>query len=156
MAFQYAVAVPNDCICRWKEVPVMEVMDRLTAEEVEILERNLGEQLNALGPLQARISNAAGCPVHEPPRPFHVEQCGAPQCGRDIVWAKTNKAKWMPVDLEPSPDGNVVLRWAAGMEAPQATVLTAAQHRQRQLLMGSLRNSHFATCPDAERFRRPR
>lgn len=150
MAFQYALTIPAGCICRWLEKLVGDLPADIRAEAFDGL-------LDDAEAVQARISNAAGCPVHEPVRPMRVEQCGAPQCGRDIIWAKSGKTmRWMPIDAEPSVDGNITLRWMPGSQDPQATVLTVAQERERQLLQGKLHTSHFATCPDAERFRRPR
>jgi hypothetical protein len=68
--------------------------------------------------------------------------CGAPL--RWAVSAATGKA--MPLNFEPSGDGNVVLR-ADG----KAVVVTAAE---RGAYAGPFYTSHFATCPDARRFRR--
>jgi hypothetical protein len=154
MAFQYAASLPERCICRWKAVSTRYVVDRLDSEQVVALARSLGQSLSAFNELQARISTAAGCPVHEPQRPFPVEACRAKGCNTAIIWTRTDKGRWMPVEAEPSDDGNVVIMWS-GSDV-RARVLTVVQTRDRQLLQGRLHVSHFAACPEADRFRRPR
>jgi hypothetical protein len=57
----------------------------------------------------------------------------------------------MPVDAQPHPDGNIRLRPRAG-SAPLADVLAP---RDRFGRAGQLRRSHFASCPDANRYRTP-
>lgn len=62
-------------------------------------------------------------------------------CGAAIVWVRTESGRVMPVDLHPTNRGNVVIRngvayvGAQQDDAPRYT-------------------SHFATCPDAEGWRR--
>lgn len=82
-----------------------------------------------------------------------IESCTA--CGAPIVWASTSNGAMMPVDAEATPDGNLLLlstvdrKWVAIVigkatrEAPQA----APRERHK---------SHFATCTDPKRFRKPR
>lgn len=65
-------------------------------------------------------------------------------CGAPIVWAKTRSGKAIPVNVDPSPSGNLALRDGV------AVVVTAidgmnAPHRYL---------SHFATCPHAGQWRR--
>jgi hypothetical protein len=80
-----------------------------------------------------------------------VANCDAAECRAPIVWAITEKAKRMPVDLEPSAGGNIVLRDTGGT-APLAVVLAPSQAFRRR----NLRTSHFATCPAAPSFRKRR
>jgi hypothetical protein len=79
-------------------------------------------------------------------------------CGRDIVWARTNSGKPMPLEVPAAPDGNV----AALVPAQQRVgddmalglgtlavvlagdVLDEARDRGVRLYL-----SHFATCPAA-------
>ncbi|NUT31493.1 MAG: hypothetical protein HOV79_00310 [Hamadaea sp.] len=75
------------------------------------------------------------------------ESCYAP-----IIWTVTVNAKPMPVDFEPANDGNVALSWMNGKVV--ATVLGVA--RQATRTPGTLRKSHFATCPDRDQWRRRR
>lgn len=71
-------------------------------------------------------------------------------CGAPIIWASTNRGEKMPVDEQPSTDGNVLLRMLGGK--PHAEVV-----RNPAKLFGKVaRKSHFASCPVASQFRRPR
>lgn len=79
--------------------------------------------------------------------PWPVTQCST--CKASIIFAKTAQGKDMPVDAEPSPNGNVRLR-DTGMGQPLAVVYGTV----KQFGATGLRTSHFATCPDAARHRR--
>jgi hypothetical protein len=57
----------------------------------------------------------------------------------------------MLVNAEPDPKGNLQLR-DTGLDAPLAVVLNTAAIATK--LPGTLHLSHFATCPDAKRYRR--
>ncbi len=72
-------------------------------------------------------------------------------CPAQIIWAVTAKGKYMPVDAEPNPDGNVeLLPPAPGMRAPQAIV-----HGQPQMMTeGAIHMPHHATCPKADEWRK--
>ena len=65
-------------------------------------------------------------------------------CGARMVWVVTDKGKRMPLDPEPTADGNVV-------RTGEQTVryLTAGE-----AWTGLRFTSHFATCPDAAKHRR--
>lgn len=66
----------------------------------------------------------------------HHGSCAA--CERDIIWAWTEQGKRMPVDPKPTMRG------------------TLEQSRGKmQFVMVPIYESHFATCPQAEEFRRP-
>jgi hypothetical protein len=78
-----------------------------------------------------------------------IEMCRA--CQAPIVWATTSAGKNMPVDAEPSDDGNVLLFptvdhkvIAIAMGKREAT-MSKAKERYK---------SHFATCPSAASFRK--
>lgn len=59
-------------------------------------------------------------------------------CGALLAWVRTPAGKRMPVDLEPNPDGNVVIR-----EDGLAHVLSEKAARA----VGGVRYMpHFATC----------
>lgn len=75
-------------------------------------------------------------------------------CDANIIWVTTAATgKPMPVDVEPHPDGNVLLTERIG-RSPLAEVVAAGQD---SLIPGEpLRRSHFATCPQADQHRRPR
>ena len=78
-----------------------------------------------------------------------IDKCRA--CSAPIVWATTSAGKSMPVDAEPSPDGNVLLfatvdrKWIAIVMGKGEAAKSAARERF---------TSHFANCPSAESFRR--
>lgn len=67
-------------------------------------------------------------------------------CGARIFFARTEKGKSMPLDAEPVPDGNIVLRdgvvnYLTGPEMDMPT------DRPRY-------KSHYATCPQAGQWRK--
>lgn len=91
-------------------------------------------------------------------RRWRIEQCKARDCDADIVFARTHSGSRMPVDATPSPGGEWRLDDLGYIEpvavyaAKNPEVLAASQ-------AGTpipLHTSHFATCPAAKRFRRPR
>lgn len=65
-------------------------------------------------------------------------------CGEEIVWARTEGGKLMPVDVEPSLRGNVVLARDGGTLRAFVSVSPVDG--------GHL--AHFATCPNSDRHRR--
>jgi hypothetical protein len=69
--------------------------------------------------------------------------CGS--CGAAIVWAKTSNDKPMPLDAEPSSDGNI--QYAYGRAIYLGT-------EEREASNEPLYVSHFATCPQASQHRR--
>lgn len=69
-------------------------------------------------------------------------------CGAEIVWALSGNEKRMPVDAEPTAEGNVALVEVDG--DLHARVAAA------NLLEEPRYTSHFATCPNADAHRRPR
>lgn len=79
----------------------------------------------------------------------HCRSCGAP-----MIWANTITGGAMPLDAQPSSNGNIELRLERARW--RAHVLTAAE---LELLKGQgleLRTSHFVTCPHAAEHRRRR
>lgn len=80
-------------------------------------------------------------------------ECGA--CGAPIVWARTQRGERMPVDAEPHPElGNVILSG----QPPHVTagVLSKGQAAGARSVGQRLHLSHFATCPKAGEFRKPK
>lgn len=77
-------------------------------------------------------------------------------CSARIIWCRSaSSGKHMPVDIEPTAEGTIVLD-ATPMQ-PIATVLSGAElatARAARPENPRLRTSHFATCPDAARHRR--
>lgn len=58
-------------------------------------------------------------------------------CGAPMLWVRTPAGRPMPLDPEPSEDGNVEI--VDGL---------AVVHHQPPLDHGDLYTPHFATCPD--------
>jgi len=77
-------------------------------------------------------------------------------CNAEIVWCKTEAGKMMPVDAVPDFEkGSIVLRpqppVVGGKQAPPLAI----QHvSSAQMPDDDLYTSHFATCPDAKKWRR--
>lgn len=77
--------------------------------------------------------------------------CGSDKCKDTlVVWCSTGRDR-MLVNAEPDPKGNLQLRDHGGAD-PLAVVLNMAAIATK--LPGTLHLSHFATCPDAKRYRR--
>jgi hypothetical protein len=78
-------------------------------------------------------------------------------CGQEIVWAQTVNGKLMPVDAEPTRAGNVLLGDDGPTAQPrlrEATVLGARKALEARDEGRTLYKSHFASCKEADRFRR--
>lgn len=73
---------------------------------------------------------------------FHPRKCGS--CGATIVFLKTTKAKAMPLDPEPVEGGNVRVRDGIALVNSEPDLLDDGFRYQ----------SHFASCPNADRHRR--
>lgn len=71
-------------------------------------------------------------------------------CRKRIIWAITGKMRRIPIDPDPTPDGNIVLQDQGKFRPPLATVHTV---RPPDTM---LYKSHFATCPAAAAFRKRR
>lgn len=74
------------------------------------------------------------------------ESCRAP-----IRWAQTEKGKLIPIDYEPVRGGNLLLVALDPRDAPLARPATAQDSDTLERFV-----SHFASCPNADRHRRPR
>lgn len=79
-------------------------------------------------------------------------------CEREIVWAETSTTRSrIPLDPQPVPEGNVVLVPSSVEDAPAtAFVLGGEALARARLDQRRLYRSHFASCPHAARWRRPR
>lgn len=78
---------------------------------------------------------------------FTIDECQS--CHAKVIWAVTTRARTMPVDAEPVADGNVQLEHRGEGVTPLAHVLSIAQRFGKK----ELRRSHFASCPDAAKWR---
>lgn len=64
-------------------------------------------------------------------------------CGAPVLWITTEKGKRMPVNAEPADGGNVIIDPTSGI----------GHYVPKQ--PGQLAHvSHFATCPESEKWRR--
>lgn len=69
-------------------------------------------------------------------------------CGDPIIWAVTEAGKRMPVDVEPTETGNLIL-------SGQGQILTVTVVSKTGRYPGQkLNTSHFATCKHAKRHRK--
>lgn len=71
-------------------------------------------------------------------------------CKAPLIWATTEGGKLMPLDAEPSERGNVLL------QGTQARVLDRELAVAYRAQGTPLYLSHFAECPDREKFRKPK
>jgi hypothetical protein len=63
-------------------------------------------------------------------------------CQQPVEWVRTKKGTAMPLDLPPTPEGNMVLvDGIARMRTPEDAALEPRQ-------------SHFVTCPHSKDWRR--
>jgi len=74
-------------------------------------------------------------------------------CGAEILWAHTRDGKRIPLDATPSPAGNVYLN-ETDRRFVRAVVLSGALLEAARSARERLRTSHFATCPQANAWRR--
>lgn len=91
-------------------------------------------------------------PADEARALYPVELCRGPRCGAQMRRMLTEGGRRMPVDAEPVEDATIVVR-----RAPDGRV------RAHVLGGGDLRDAdettwrtHWATCPDAPSFHRPK
>lgn len=72
-------------------------------------------------------------------------------CGAPIRWTKTPQGRSMPLDIDPHPDGNVLVRAGDGTSDAIATVLPKdAVERLRAEGRTPLFRAHFSSCPEAK------
>lgn len=73
------------------------------------------------------------------------------RCPARIVWAVSESTgRRMPVDADPSPNGNVQL---VEGDPPRARVLSADERNTIAAQDEPLHLNHFVTCPEAGAFR---
>lgn len=72
-------------------------------------------------------------------------------CGAPVLWARTRAGKAMPLDAAPTADGNVALLGTNGCEVLAGQSLAAARAEHRELYL-----THYATCPQADAWRKGR
>lgn len=83
---------------------------------------------------------------------IEVTECRS--CGDPIVWTITHNGKRMPVDADPSSDGNVRLDDDPVGDKTLSTVLSGRLLRDARERDVPLHTSHFATCLQAQEWRK--
>ena len=77
------------------------------------------------------------------------------KCGEPMIWTRTRKGKNMPVDAEPSGDGSFYLiepeQRGQENDGKIAAVWVPEDNRATR---ADLHTAHFATCPNADEFRK--
>lgn len=97
------------------------------------------------------VDTCADCqrlPAHE--APADLADCRS--CGAPVIWTVTERGKRMPVDAEPTPDGNIRLEQSTGGAPLTAVYLPSGTGSL--LAAGERYTSHFATCEQAGEWRR--
>lgn len=69
------------------------------------------------------------------------------------MWVKNVAGKRLPIDPEPVPNGNVVPMWVDGERRVR---IATADHPIPDDYTGDRFVSHFATCPQADEWRKPK
>lgn len=78
-----------------------------------------------------------------------VATCNGPNCHAEIRWCRTQKGKKVPLDAEPTPDGDWMIEGDPDAPNPLALKLTA-----HTIYEGPRYEAHWGTCPDRDSFRR--
>ncbi len=74
-------------------------------------------------------------------------------CGAEIYWTETEKGRRMPVDVEPSEEGNLRLIWMYNAGSPKLLAKHDKDSDQLELEEDLLNKykSHFGTCDQSKR-----
>lgn len=70
-------------------------------------------------------------------------------CGNPIVWAVTKRGKNIPIDPQPTPNGNILLRDNIAGHKDAVYLSAAIQPNPGEKKY----TSHFATCPNSKAHR---
>ena len=81
-----------------------------------------------------------------------IGQCRS--CRAPVIWARTEAGKRMPLDPEPTADGNVRPDIPNRYDGEGNVLVAVLGPLEREAHDGPLHVPHFATCPDADRWRR--
>ncbi|HKF74707.1 MAG TPA: hypothetical protein VKF59_01065 [Candidatus Dormibacteraeota bacterium] len=80
--------------------------------------------------------------------PWAGQRCRGATCGAKITFLRTEAGKFVPVDLEPTPQGNLQVRDGT------ATPLSKRRAEEARERGESLYISHFVTCPNSREFQK--
>lgn len=75
-------------------------------------------------------------------------------CHAYILWARTTTGGVMPIDWRRNPDGNVVLVFEPNTDKPLAMVVGPADTLSPDAKAMPRHMPHYATCPQADEWRR--
>ncbi len=73
-------------------------------------------------------------------------------CNAKILWVTTASGKKMPLDIESTEDGNVLIPNPA--TGASARVLSKVEIAEAKAAGRKLFVSHFSSCPEAKKFRK--
>lgn len=82
------------------------------------------------------------------------EACRSEGCGKPIIWAQhRSRRNWVPLDAVATSDGTYAVQ--PGGATPDGPGPLVCHEPPQKLRFGrrDLRRSHFATCPDAAKWR---
>jgi hypothetical protein len=83
---------------------------------------------------------------------MNVAECSA--CGAPLWWTLTPRGNRGPIDAEPSSDGTVLVLQPRGLDALLAVMLSGDTLIKARNAGVPLHKSHFATCPNADEFKK--
>jgi hypothetical protein len=86
------------------------------------------------------------------PHPKLIVRCRG--CGDHIFFARTINDRVIPIDAQPTRNGNLSVAAAGAHQAPIATVITSGQRAGMQAAGMPVYSSHFQACPKSEEYRR--
>lgn len=81
------------------------------------------------------------------PHPPEAREGTCRSCGAEVLWAKTQQGRAIPLDREPVASGNVEFTGVLD------TVRVLAPDGDAVLFGGPRYVSHFATCPQADHWK---
>jgi hypothetical protein len=73
-----------------------------------------------------------------------------------VRFAKSANNRWMILDAEPTPEGNVVLRHAPGMDGYEALVFRDAEAARTKYPMCDRFLDHHVSCPQSKEWKQGR
>lgn len=77
-------------------------------------------------------------------------------CGAAILWVQMESGKRMPLDATPTEAGTVIIRCGPELGRETGHVETKAEAEARRASPSPVAfTSHFATCPQAGKWRKP-
>lgn len=87
----------------------------------------------------------------------HTARSVCRSCDAPIIWATSSTSrKSMPLDAEPHPDGTIDLDVARWVGAYQGQLAATVSSTLPLFDAGGMYRSHFASCPNADEYRKPR